>query len=299
MVRVARSPVRFAAKRHAAGRLDFDSEGLLLLTDDGALAARLTDPRHATAKTYLAQVEAHPNKRNSIPSRRGAQRWPDFAGTSARTRYAARMAVATGSAGALSQDGARCVDRAGHPRRPQSASPPHDRGGRIADVAADPHRDRRLPTRWLATGCVARRVFAINPVEAIARDYPAALTFAATFFAGLCVERLLAGARAARTGLTSIVRNSSSSPRRCLFRRINHNATPAPAAAATTAAVVTGLRLTALATLRLPLRRARPLRTCADCFHRGWNPARDAITDAIFQLRCGAAMSSVRWMRCA
>ena len=42
---------------YAAGRLDHDSEGLLLLTDDGALAHKLTDPRHKEPKTYLVQVD--------------------------------------------------------------------------------------------------------------------------------------------------------------------------------------------------------------------------------------------------
>lgn len=45
---------------YAAGRLDFDSEGLMLLTDDGALQARISNPRYRQSKIYLAQVEGSP-----------------------------------------------------------------------------------------------------------------------------------------------------------------------------------------------------------------------------------------------
>ncbi len=46
---------------YAAGRLDRDSEGLLLLTSDGVLAHRITDPEHHLPKVYLVQVERVPD----------------------------------------------------------------------------------------------------------------------------------------------------------------------------------------------------------------------------------------------
>lgn len=56
---------------YPAGRLDHDSEGLLLLTDEGPLAHRITDPRHKQAKTYWVQVEGAPTESQLMDLRTG------------------------------------------------------------------------------------------------------------------------------------------------------------------------------------------------------------------------------------
>ena len=58
---------------YPAGRLDTDSEGLLLLTDDGQLQARIADPQFKLAKTYLVQVEGVPDAAALEALRRGVQ----------------------------------------------------------------------------------------------------------------------------------------------------------------------------------------------------------------------------------
>jgi 23S rRNA pseudouridine2457 synthase len=56
---------------YAAGRLDTDSEGLLILTDDGALQHRLSHPKHKEVKTYWTQVEGVPNEVDLQPLKKG------------------------------------------------------------------------------------------------------------------------------------------------------------------------------------------------------------------------------------
>jgi len=56
---------------YPAGRLDYDTEGLLVLTSDGALAHRITDPRHKLPKVYVVQVERVPDDAALALLRRG------------------------------------------------------------------------------------------------------------------------------------------------------------------------------------------------------------------------------------
>ena len=63
---------------YPAGRLDADSEGLLVLTDDGDLQARLADPRYKLPKTYWAQVEGVPDPRPLATLERGGVDLGDF-----------------------------------------------------------------------------------------------------------------------------------------------------------------------------------------------------------------------------
>jgi 23S rRNA pseudouridine2457 synthase len=63
---------------YPAGRLDTDSEGLLLLTDDGALQTRIAEPRHKLAKIYWAQVEGAPTDAALAKLRAGGLDLGDF-----------------------------------------------------------------------------------------------------------------------------------------------------------------------------------------------------------------------------
>ena len=58
---------------YPAGRLDFDSEGLMVLTDDGKLQAKISDPRFKRRKSYLVQVEHIPDRKALIALRRGVE----------------------------------------------------------------------------------------------------------------------------------------------------------------------------------------------------------------------------------
>ena len=142
---------------YAAGRLDQDSEGLMILTSDGTLAHRITAPRHKLGKIYLAQVEREPN--DDALSR--LQSGVVLSGQ--RTRPAAgpgthRSAVDAGPSGAdqVSEECADRVDRNHVVRRHESAGPAHDGRRGASYVALDSNRHRADSVARSFSGKMAR-----------------------------------------------------------------------------------------------------------------------------------------------
>ena len=80
---------------YPVGRLDFDSEGLLILTNDGELAARLTHPRHGVPRVYEATVAGVPDAHDldAPPPRRDDRRAPRPSSPTSRSSTAVERAA--------------------------------------------------------------------------------------------------------------------------------------------------------------------------------------------------------------
>ena len=121
---------------YPVGRLDYDSEGLLLLTNDGDLAARLTHPRHGVERTYEARVAGTPDEEALDPPAQG--------------HPSRRPSHASGHRGPRSTAPSRRGCRAGvdDSRGSQPPGAPHvrSRGAPGADAQADAGRPDRRST---------------------------------------------------------------------------------------------------------------------------------------------------------
>ncbi len=141
---------------YPAGRLDTDSEGLLVLTDDGRLQARIADPRHKLEKGYWVQVEGTPAEGALEALRRGVD-LGDFVtrpGLGGRHRRAAR-AVAPGPSHSRPAGHPHGLARRADPGGPQPPGPADDREGGAAHPAPHPVPGRPLDRRRPRPGPVA------------------------------------------------------------------------------------------------------------------------------------------------
>ncbi|HSG91314.1 MAG TPA: pseudouridine synthase [Pseudomonadales bacterium] len=121
---------------YAAGRLDRDSEGLLLLTDSGALQARIAGPRFHTTKTYLTLVETPPD-------------------ATALARLSAGVMLRDGEARALS---ARIVADPGLPARTPPPAPRPGRSTAWLELVLDEGRNRQVRRMLAAIGSPVLRL---------------------------------------------------------------------------------------------------------------------------------------------
>ena len=142
---------------YPAGRLDTDSEGLLLLTDDGALQARIANPRHKLAKTYWAQVEGLPTDEAIARAarRRRSRRLRHEAGRRPAHRRA-RRPLAARPADPLPREDPDGVARAHAARRQESPGQAHDGPRGLPDAAPRPRRHRQRRPHGLGARRMAR-----------------------------------------------------------------------------------------------------------------------------------------------
>ncbi len=142
---------------YPAGRLDADSEGLLILTSDGGLQARIAHPRHKWPKTYWAQVEGEVGEEALRRLRKGIllRDGPTLPAGAERIAEP-EQSLATSSADPLPQARPDQLDTADSDRGTQPAGATHDGCRGTPDTAADPPRCRTLDDHGPRTRTVAR-----------------------------------------------------------------------------------------------------------------------------------------------
>lgn len=123
---------------YPVGRLDYDTEGLLLLTNDGELAAQLTHPRHGVERTYEARVAGMPDERAMEKLRTGIpldgrRTLPAEAVLVNKDRHDADGVVVITIREGRNRQVRRMLEAVGHPV------------GRLKRIGFGPIRDRRLP----------------------------------------------------------------------------------------------------------------------------------------------------------
>ena len=131
------------------GRLDADTTGVLLLTNDGELAHRLAHPRYEVEKVYEAEVEGEPSDEAlaALAARRRARRRPDRAGPCAPARPVTHRALDPRRPQAPGQAHARSGRPPGDPPAPQPLRGAHGRRRRAGSLAGADRGGGRVASR--------------------------------------------------------------------------------------------------------------------------------------------------------